>query len=203
MEIDAHIARRVRELRQARGQTLEALADSSGVSRSMISLIERGETSPTAAVLHKLANALGVGLPALFSEEERSVSELPIARVAEQPVWKDPASGYVRRQVSPTGFASPISLTEVIFPAGESVAFDNSGRNTLSHQQVWVLEGEMKITAGDKAWHLRTGDCLAMLLGDHMVFQNPTRRPARYVVAMVTASMRGSTRWGSPQSGSS
>lgn len=192
MEIDAHIARRVRELRQARGQTLEALAESSGVSRSMISLIERGETSPTAAVLHKLASALGVVLPALFSEEERSVSELPIARVAEQPVWKDPASGYVRRQVSPTGFASPISLVEITFPAGQSVAFDNAGRNSLTHQQVWVLEGEMKITAGDKAWHLRTGDCLAMLLGDHIVFSNPTRRPARYAVAMTSISMRAS-----------
>ena len=56
--INQRIAERVRELRAARGLSLEALAAQSGVSRSMISLIERGESSPTAVVLDKLAVAL-------------------------------------------------------------------------------------------------------------------------------------------------
>jgi transcriptional regulator with XRE-family HTH domain len=53
--LDKRIAERVAELRRAHGLSLDALARRSGVSRSMISVIERGESSPTAVVLEKLA----------------------------------------------------------------------------------------------------------------------------------------------------
>ena len=58
MDINTRIAQRLRELRDARGYSLEALAERSGVSRSAISLIERGQSSPTAVVLDKLAIGL-------------------------------------------------------------------------------------------------------------------------------------------------
>src|SRR4051794_38626061 len=64
--LDHRIAARARDLRAARGLSLEALAERSGVSRSMISLIERGESSATAVVLERLATGLGVTLAALF-----------------------------------------------------------------------------------------------------------------------------------------
>jgi len=188
MDINAHIAQRVRELRKARGYTLDALAEASGVSRSMISLIERGQSSPTAAVLDKLAGALSVTLATLFSDEPRSAPASPLARHAEQPLWKDPASGYVRRNVSPGGFASPIELVEVVFPPGQRVAFDNVMRDAETHQQVWVLDGAIELTVDGKAWRLEAGDCLAMRLERHTVYRNPTRKPARYVVALTTLS---------------
>ncbi|MFL6697727.1 MAG: helix-turn-helix domain-containing protein, partial [Vitreoscilla sp.] len=53
--LNARIAQRVRDLRASSGLSLEALAAQSGISRSMISLIERGESSPTAVLLEKLA----------------------------------------------------------------------------------------------------------------------------------------------------
>jgi transcriptional regulator with XRE-family HTH domain len=77
-DINQRIAGRVRDLRSARGQSLETLAQRSGVSRSMISLIERGESSATAVVLEKLAASLGVSLAALFEDTQASVS--PLAR---------------------------------------------------------------------------------------------------------------------------
>src|SRR5512138_3326833 len=101
--LNERIAGRVRALRAARRLSLDALARGSGVSRSMISLIERGETSPTAVVLDKLAAGLGVLLPSLFesadAESEASTRDGPLARLADQPQWRDPASGYVRRNV--------------------------------------------------------------------------------------------------------
>lgn len=188
MNVDTLLAKRIRELRKTRGYSLDKLAELSGVSRSMISLIEREETSPTAAVLNKLADALDVTLASLFSDESLSMPEQPLVRFSEQQVWKDPASGYVRRHVSPSGYASPIELVEVTFPAGKSVAFESVMRNVVIHQQVWVLEGEMEITLGEMTWHLQTGDCLAMELGQHIVFRNPTRHQARYAVALTTLS---------------
>src|SRR5436190_12310832 len=103
-DLTQRIAERVRELRAAQGLSLDALATKSGVSRSMISLIERGESSPTAAVLEKLAVGLGVTLASLFDATTAAQGPTgPVARREEQPQWKDPASGYVRRNVSPAG----------------------------------------------------------------------------------------------------
>ncbi|PZP98583.1 MAG: DNA-binding protein [Variovorax paradoxus] len=179
------IAAQVRQLRAARGLSLDALASHCGVSRSMISLIERGESSPTAVVLERLASGLGVPLAALFDAAPGAAAE-PVARRAEQPLWRDPASGYVRRNVSPPGAGSPIRIVEVEFPAGAQVAYDTGARSPRVHQQIWVLEGRMQIRLGETVHDLATGDCLAHALDRPIVYSNPTRRPARYAVVLVS-----------------
>src|SRR6187200_1746564 len=108
--LNKRIAARVRELRGATGLSLEALARKSGVSRSMISLIERGESSPTAVVLSRLATGLGVVLASLFDPPQALVPGVPLLRRAEQPEWRDPASGYVRRNVSPPSASHPMQI---------------------------------------------------------------------------------------------
>jgi len=185
MDINARIARNLRELRDQRGHTLDALAERSGVSRSMISLIERGQSSPTAAVLDKLAAGLAVTLATLFEGEPREAAPSPLARTSEQPVWTDPASGYVRRNVSPPA-RSPIQLVDVVFPAGKRVAYDSMPREAEIHQQVWMIDGVMEIGVGDTLWRLDAGDCLAMQLDQPIVYRNPGRQPARYLVALAT-----------------
>lgn len=195
MDVDALLAIRIRELRKTRGLTLEQLAEQSGVSRSMISVIERQETSPTAAVLNKLADALGVSLPTLLAVETERSDPQPLSRRAQQPVWTDPSSGYVRRHLSPVGVESPIELVEVTFPPGETVVFDNPVRKLGIHQQLWVLKGAMDITLNERTWRLATGDCLAIELGARITFHNPAEQPARYVLALtgVTNLSRKST----------
>lgn len=188
MDVDAFLAARVRDLRRDRDLTLEQLAALSGVSRSMISLIERQETSPTAAVLNKLADALGISLPALFAGDARAADPDPVSRRADQPVWTDPASGYVRRQLSPAGVDSPLELVEVTFPAGETVVFDNPVRRVGVEQQAWVVKGAMDITHNGRTWTLHAGDCMAMTLGDRITFHNPGSQAARYVLALVRGS---------------
>jgi transcriptional regulator with XRE-family HTH domain len=188
--LDTRIAEAVRALRIARGLSLEALAGRSGVSRSMISLVERAESSPTAVVLEKLATALGVPLASLFDAPERTVRG-PVARRADQPQWRDPASGYVRRNVSPAGVAQPMRIVEVRFPPRGRVAFETADREPLVDQQVWILEGAMDVTVGPERHRLRAGDCLAMRLDQPVMFHNPTRRRARYAVIIATGGGRG------------
>ena len=188
MNIDHFISTRIRDLRKSRDLTLEQLAERSGVSRSMISLIERRATSPTAVVLNKLADALDVSLPGLFSQDNESVEHSPVSRFDTQTQWTDPASGYVRRHLSPVGTDSPIEMVEVTFPAGQSVTFNNPARGVVIHQQIWILEGRMDITVGDEYWHLESGDCLAVKLGERIVFRNPTKRQARYLLALTTTA---------------
>ena len=182
--LNDRIAQRVRDLRASRGLSLDALATHCGISRSMISLIERGESSPTAVLLEKLASGLGVPLASLFDEPRPKAD--PVARAADQPTWKDPHSGYVRRNVSPCGVGSQIQIVEVSFPPGARVAYETGPREAVVHQQVWLLEGAIEISVGDERHRLAAGDCLAMVLDRPVSFHNPGRKPARSAAVLST-----------------
>ena len=188
-DVNHRIAARVRELRTAQNLSLDALAAKSRVSRSMISVIERGESSPTAVVLDKLAAALSVTLPSLFDAKAAAQPPNgPVARRENQPQWQDPASGYVRRNVSPAGVPQPMQIAEVHFPPGARVAFEAT-RDARVHQQIWLLEGAMDITLDGERHRLREGDCLAMQLDRPAMFHNPTRRSARYAVVIASETV--------------
>ncbi len=187
-DLNERIAERVRALRAAQGLSLDAVATKSGVSRSMISLIERGESSPTAVVLEKLAAGLGVMLASLFDAPAAAAQAPsgPVARRDDQPLWRDPASGYLRRNVSPPSMPQPMQIVEVHFPPGGRVAFETGPRDMPVHQQVWVLEGAIDVTVGAERHRLREGDCLAMQLDRPTMFHNPTRKPTRYAVVIAS-----------------
>src|SRR6476661_1367863 len=187
-DLNQRIAERVRELRAAHSLSLDALASKSGVSRSMISVIERGESSPTAVVLEKLSVGLGVPLATLFDAPaaDDALPAGPVARRVDQPEWRDPASGYLRRNVSPSGVGQPFQIVEVEFPPRARVAFETGPRDVRVDQQVWVLEGSIEVTWGDDRFRLREGDCLAMQLDRPIMFHNATRKPARYAVILAS-----------------
>jgi len=183
--VNDRVAARVRGFRTERGLSLDGLAASSGVSRSALSLIERAESSATAIVLDKIAAGLSVPLASLFAAAPENEWD-PVSRRAEQVVWRDPGSGYVRRAVSPPGQGSPISIVEVSFPPGVRVAFETGERDRLVHQQVWMLRGTLELRVGDDTHRLETGDCLALTLDQPTVFHNPTASSARYAVVVVS-----------------
>lgn len=190
--INSRIANRVRGLRSDLGMTLDALAAKSDVSRSMLSLIERGESSPTAVVLEKIATALGVPLATLF--EDAAAPPDPVSRRADRTPWRDPQSGYLRRNISPPNFASPIQIVEVEFPAGARVAYETGARDVGIHQQIWVREGSIEVTVGRVTHQLSEDDCLAMQLTEPTTFRNRTRKPARYIVVLASERSRAARK---------
>src|SRR6202011_6366676 len=105
---------RIRDLRAERNLPLDALAQQADVSRAMLSRIERGESSPTAQLLNKVCGGLGITLSALFAEPRSAAS--PLARRKDQPTWRDHASRYLRRNISPAGTGSSVDIVEVEFP---------------------------------------------------------------------------------------
>ena len=134
---EARIAARVKFERTARGWSLDELAQKSGVSRAMISKVERGEASPTATVLVRLASAFQLTLAGLIAKAEAGADRL--VRAQDQARWRDPATGYRRRQV----FARPdhpVELARIELPAGKRVDLPASSYLRI-RQLVWVLEG--------------------------------------------------------------
>lgn len=190
-DINARIASRVRALRSELGMTLDALSAKCDVSRSMLSLVERGESSPTAVVLEKIATGLGVPLASLFDDANTPAN--PVSRSADRIPWRDPQSGYIRRNISPANFPSPIHIVEVILPAGAYVAYETGARDVTIHQQVWVQEGSIELTLGNVTYHLAEDDCLAMQVNAPTSFRNRTPKPARYIVILATE------RWHAPR----
>ncbi|AUM26518.1 helix-turn-helix domain-containing protein [Acinetobacter pittii] len=183
-DINIRIAQQVREIRLARGYTLDILASRCQVSRSAISLIERGEASPTAVVLEKLANGLGVPLTQLFDSPQNTQSPQPMVRRTQQAEWKDPETEYIRRQVSPPNWKSPFQIVEIEFPALSRVTYETSTNSKVVLQQIWVIEGQIDIQLGENFYALQEGDCLAMQLDQPIIYSNPSSKAARYILVV-------------------
>jgi len=173
------IPRRVREERLQRRWTLEQLAERAGVSRAMISKIERGESSPTAVLLARLGAAMGVSLSSLMSAPRAATPAL--RRVGEQPVWVDPETGYVRRLVSPTGGEGDVEVVAIELPAGQAVTFSPSA-SLRSDEQVLLLEGALTLDSGGVRFELRPGDCARLDADREHAFRNEGFAMARYLV---------------------
>ncbi|MET7998108.1 helix-turn-helix domain-containing protein, partial [Amycolatopsis sp. NPDC005232] len=121
----AQIATRVRAEREQRQWTLAKVADASGVSRAMINRIERAESCPTAIVLSKLAVAFQLRISDLLTPAGDSADAAPdsgreqvtgVRRMADATEWRDPVTGYRRRQI--TGPRFPADIAEIRLPPG-------------------------------------------------------------------------------------
>jgi len=176
----ADLARRIRGEREARGWSLGGLAERASVSKAMLSKIERAEASPTAATLSRIATAYGLTMAALF---ERAVEGSRLVRAKDHPLWRDPKTSYLRRQIF-LSRSSPLELVEVELPPRQEVGFPASAYH-LIHQVVWVLSNRLTIMEGTTRHELGAGDRLEFDKPSDVVFRNDGKEACRYVVAVV------------------
>ncbi len=167
-ELDSRLAARLAALRGERGWSLDQLAQHSGIPRTTLSRLERGETSPTAALLGRLCTAYGRTMSRLLAEVEAEPAKL--LRAGEQPVWTDPETGFVRRSVSPPAAGFDAELVEARLPAGADIAYAAPGVAGLE-QHIWVLGGVLELTMEGATHRLVRGDCLRFRLFGPTRFQ--------------------------------
>jgi transcriptional regulator with XRE-family HTH domain len=173
------LARQLRRERDARNWSLADLAVHSGVSKGAISKIERGEVSPTAVVLSRLAAAFGFTLAGFVVRAEDTGG--PVCRRADQKEWLDPQTKYSRRQI----FAKmdhPIDLAQIDFPPGQHVTFPAAAFQARRHL-IWVQSGEVVVTIGEEAYRLTAGDSLGINISADVSFENQTDTRCIYAVA--------------------
>lgn len=182
-ELDGRIAARLLTERTSRGWSLEQLAERSGVSRAMISKVERGESSPTATVLGRLSAALGLTLSQLLVRAEQGAERL-LNRAEEQERWRDPDTGFERRALTP-GSASPLELVWGELPAKARIDYPAPAFTFIEDQQIVVMAGRLTFTQGAQAYQLRAGDCLRLGPPADCRFENPGGTPCRYLVAVL------------------
>ena len=181
---EARLATRLRTEREARGWSLADLAARSGVSRAMISKIERGEASPTAALLGRLSAAFGLTMSQLFARVEGGGGR--VTRAADQPVWRDPATGFVRRSLTPPDDA-PLELVWGEMPPGAGVAYPAESYRFLADQQIVVVEGRLTVVQGEETHDLGPGDCVRYGPPRDSMIRNDGTATCRYLVAVLRA----------------
>ncbi|WP_092988827.1 XRE family transcriptional regulator [Rhizobium sp. NFR03] len=182
--MDKRIGARIRTERECRGWSLSDLAAKASVSRAMVYKIERAESSPTANMLGKLSGAFGLSMSTLIARAE--IQHGRLLRKAEQHVWADPETGYLRRHVSPRS-DMPLDLINVTLPAGKEVPMPASAYAFL-RQLVWVLSGELVFVEGQIQHEMKEGDCLELGPPTDCVFKNASERECVYAVTALTVS---------------
>jgi transcriptional regulator with XRE-family HTH domain len=180
--MERRIAGGIRNQRERLGISVNDLAERSGVSRAMISKIERLEVSPTAALLGRLCNGLGITLSSLIASAEAAVGP-PIARAGEQPVWRDPGTGLLRTMISPRNTASRVEIVQVELPSGAEVSYEPV--RTPYDQHLVVLQGKLTLVEGDSRFELVAGDCMHSRLDLGHTFANRGRSPCKYLVVIA------------------
>lgn len=176
----AAIGARVRQHRQAHGWTLDQFAQISTVSRRMIVSVEQGEANPSIATLLKLSDALGVGLPALVEPPHATL--LKVTRSGEgAALWTSDAGG---RAVLVAGTSPPevVELWEWTLGPGDTYRSDAHSPGTKELIHVW--QGAVAIEAGDQSATLKTGDAVAFPGDVAHAYLNPSRRPAKFSLAV-------------------
>ncbi|MFD5544519.1 helix-turn-helix domain-containing protein [Streptomyces sp. NPDC127079] len=180
--LDVRLGARLAELRAEQGWSLGELAERSGLSKSTLSRAERAETSPTAALLNRLCGVYGRTMSQLLSEVEAEPA--PVLRAAEQRVWEDRVSGFVRRSVSPPHDGLRGELVEGRLAEGADISYDRPPVPGLE-QHLWVLDGTLAVTAEGTEHLLDTGDCLRLRVWGPTRFRCAGPRETRYVLAVV------------------
>lgn len=179
--INQRISARIRVEREVRGWSLSDLAERAGVSRAMIHKIERGESSPTAALLARLSGAFGISMSTLIARAE--MQEGKLLRFADQPLWRDPQTHYLRRHVSPRSDL-PIDLVQVELPPGSDIPMPASSY-ALARQLIWLQQGELVFVEGETRHDMRAGDCLELGPPNDCRFVNESAQPCLYLVVRL------------------
>jgi transcriptional regulator with XRE-family HTH domain len=151
------VGERVRHMRREQELTLDDLAGRSGVSRAMISKLERGEKNPTLIVAAKVAEGLGVSLSQLLgTEDKREVILVPRER---RMVMRDPETGFERQLLSPSFGGRGIEFVRNVVPEGSTSGEFPPHRRGVT-EYVVVERGRLRAVLGGDEHLLEEGDAL-------------------------------------------
>jgi transcriptional regulator with XRE-family HTH domain len=176
----ADLGERIRAERSRRRISLEDLSALSGVSRSMLSAVERGAKVPTVLVLDRIATALGTSIARLLGDER--VARVVVLRHDQQSVARDP-SGWERRILSPVLPGVEFEFMRTTIPGGVNAgAFSAHGPGTREY--VAIEKGTLLLTIDGVAYTLSAGDSIYYDGNCVHAFANPGSETCVYYLAM-------------------
>ncbi len=143
-------------LRAARGWSLDDLSGKAGVSKSMLSQIERNQANPTVAVVWRLANALGIGIAELLNGGKTVPSLLEIMPAHAAPSLKSPDGKCELRILGPVDLAGKFEWYELTVQAGG--VLESQPHEPGSREHLTVLLGALEVRAGPESSQVKRGE---------------------------------------------
>jgi transcriptional regulator with XRE-family HTH domain len=173
----------LQRMRLARGLTLEDLSRIAGVSKSMLSQIEREKANPTIAITWRLANALGVQIGELLSSEPRGVETIRVVDAHETPTLPGNHAGYVLRILGPMELAGKYEWYELTLAPGGELASQAHDPGTSEH--LTVLHGAIEVEVGTSKRKLKTGGTARYGADQNHVLRNAGKTEAKGLLVVV------------------
>ena len=176
------VGQTINRLRKEKQLTLDQLAAVCGVSKSMLSQIERDETNPTLATVWRLAEALGESIDDLIRGNE-DLHRLTVSRGSSIPVLNDSSGHYSLTVLGPASLVNDMEWYELTIKAGGHMASSPHSQRTTEH--LTVLSGELEITAGDETDVIKLGETARYAADQPHEIRNPTAKDARALLVVL------------------
>ena len=176
------VGQNINRLRKEKQLTLDQLAAVCGVSKSMLSQIERNETNPTLATVWRLAEALGESIDDLIRGQEEHHS-LTIVRGSSIPVLNDDAGHYSLTVLGPASLVNDMEWYELnMKPGGKLSSAPHNARTT---EHLTVLRGELVVTAGDETETVEKGETARYAADKPHEIRNDSKDEARALLVVL------------------
>jgi transcriptional regulator with XRE-family HTH domain len=173
----------LQRLRLERGLTLEDLSRIAGVSKSMLSQIEREKANPTIAITWRLANALGVGIGQLLSAEPRDVDTIRVVEAHETPTLPGNHAGYTLRILGPMELAGKYEWYELTLAPGGELASQAHDPGTNEH--LTVLHGTLEVEVGSSVRKVKMGGTARYPADQDHAIRNVGKTEAKGLLVVV------------------
>lgn len=177
---------RVRYMREQADLTLEQLSKLSGVSRAMLSQVERGEKSPTIGVAKRIAHALGASFSSLVGDEGATRRTFAIVRKDQRQVFRDAKTGFERYLLSPLMAGMPVEVVLHHLPPKTSTGkLPAYPAGVTKH--ILASKGRVVVGIDNDETALDEGDSLYFEADGEHWFTNRTAEPAEYYLIIAAA----------------
>lgn len=173
----------LQKLRQKRGLTLDDLSRAAGVSKSMLSQIEREKANPTIAVAWRLANALGVGIEELLSAGDEAVEAIHVLEPHETPTLPGNHTGYVLRILGPMELAGKYEWYELTLAPNGVLKSNPHDPGTMEH--LTLLSGAMDVEVDGVAKKLKVGGTARYHADRAHAISNPGKTEAKAMLVVI------------------
>ncbi|NPT37158.1 helix-turn-helix domain-containing protein [Paraburkholderia xenovorans] len=176
------VGEQIQRLRAERRMTLDDLSRAAGVSKSMLSEIERDKANPTIAVAWRLTNALGVSLDSLFAPQ-KTPEAIAVSGPHEIPTLSGHDARYQLRVWGPIELAGKFEWYELTLQPGGVLASNAHEPGTREH--LTVLQGSIEIEAAGTTKRLKAADTARYVADEPHAIRNAGKGEAKALLVVI------------------
>ena len=168
MDVASVLAANARAIREEKKLTLDAAAAATGVSRSMLAQIEKGEVNPTISVLWKMANGYKVSFTSLV---ERPSDPVRLVRREELTPLTEDGGRYLNYPIFPFDEGTLFETYRIVIKSGGALAAQPHLAG--AEEYITVFAGELELTVGEERFTLEKGDSIRFRADAAHRYRNP------------------------------